>query len=182
MAQGDIYQWEWGQVSVEGGDRYQRNLQISWEGCRYQWKSGQMSVDDGKDICQFVKLFIVFLAWFHLVRSECNVDLFENSFQVEVKIRVKEEAQEWTERDVRDIREGHDFSHGDFKIKEEKLEKIKIKRTHSPSEVKDRDHKDHRLERASSIGSQESRGSWRSPEQSTKLHDDRGVYYHTVVD
>lgn len=106
---------------------------------------------------------------------------FENSFQVEVKIRVKEEAQEWTERDVRDIREGHDYSHGDFKVKEEKLEKIKIKRTHSPSEVKDRDHKDHRLERASSIGSQESRGSWRSPEQSAKLHDDRGLYYHTVV-
>nr|XP_034300331.1 THO complex subunit 2 [Crassostrea gigas] len=97
----------------------------------------------------------------------------EAADKVEVKIRVKEEAQEWTERDVRDIREGHDFSHGDFKVKEEKLEKIKIKRTHSPSEVKDRDHKDHRLERASSIGSQESRGSWRSPEGSTKLHEDR---------
>uniref|UniRef100_K1QG84 THO complex subunit 2 n=1 Tax=Magallana gigas TaxID=29159 RepID=K1QG84_MAGGI len=97
----------------------------------------------------------------------------EKLANVEVKIRVKEEAQEWTERDVRDIREGHDFSHGDFKVKEEKLEKIKIKRTHSPSEVKDRDHKDHRLERASSIGSQESRGSWRSPEGSTKLHEDR---------
>lgn len=50
MAQGDIYQWEWVQVSLGGGDRYRRNLQISWEGCRYQWKSGQMSLDEGKDI------------------------------------------------------------------------------------------------------------------------------------
>ncbi|XP_056012472.1 THO complex subunit 2-like isoform X2 [Ostrea edulis] len=91
----------------------------------------------------------------------------------EEKIRVKEEPQEWTEREVKDRKDGHDCGHGDGKIKEERLEKIKLKRTHSPSEVKDKEHKDHRAERASSIGSQESRGSWKSPEQSSKSQDER---------
>lgn len=141
-----------------------------------------MLVCEGKDICQFVKLFIVFLVRCYLVRLECYVDLFENFFQVEVKIRVKEEVQEWIERDVRDIREGYDFSYGDFKVKEEKLEKIKIKRIYSSLEVKDRDYKDYRLERVFSIGFQESRGSWRSFEGSIKLYEDRGVYYYIVVD
>lgn len=109
--------------------------------------------------------------------------MFIAFFQSEDRVRVKEEPQEWTEREVPDKREGNDHSHGDFvKVKEEKLEKIKIKRTHSPSEVKDREHRDHHLERASSLGSQEGRGSWRSPDdRSTKTHEERGDYQQNAL-
>ncbi|XP_061165363.1 THO complex subunit 2-like isoform X2 [Saccostrea echinata] len=96
-----------------------------------------------------------------------------NPDKMEERIRIKEEPQDWTEKEVKDRKEGHDCGQGDVKVKEEKTDKIKLKRIHSPSETKDREHKDHRGERASSIGAHESR-PWRSPERSaSKSHDER---------
>lgn len=77
MVQGDIYQQKEGIDIREINSYFRKGVDISG-------KVGKCQC--GKDICQFVKLFIVFLVRCYLVRLECYVDLFENFFQVEVKI------------------------------------------------------------------------------------------------